>query len=60
MWLLLIIFLSPPIMTTQELSRYDTQRECQLERDRIGYEMAESYPHEADFVIVCKLKRQVV
>lgn len=60
MWLLLIIFMSPPIMTTQELNRYETQRECQMERDRIGYLMAEQYPSDADFVIVCLLKRQVV
>lgn len=60
MWLLLIIFLSPPIMTTQELNRYETKQACQIERDRIGYLMAEQYPSDANFVIVCRLKRQVV
>jgi len=58
MWLLLIIFLNPPILTQQALQRFDTAQECQAERNRIGYEMAESYPYSADFRIVCQYQAQ--
>jgi hypothetical protein len=54
MWLLLIIFLNPPIMTQQALQRFDTAQECQKERNRIGYEMAAAYPWTHDFDIVCR------
>lgn len=41
-----------------ELGRFDTEQACNSERDRIGFEMAEAYPHEADFQIVCWLKKK--
>jgi hypothetical protein len=28
--------------------------ECQNERNRVGYETAEAYPYERDFVIACR------
>jgi hypothetical protein len=56
MWLLVIMFLGPEIFTQQELYRYETIEACQVERARIGFEMAESYP-EAGFRIVCVKQR---
>jgi hypothetical protein len=47
MWMLVIILLNTALQT------YATSWECQSERNRIGYEMAEAYPHERDFVIAC-------
>lgn len=37
------------------LQRYETLAECEHERDRIGYAMADAYPYERDFIIVCRL-----
>jgi hypothetical protein len=36
------------------LNTFDTAEECQTERNRIGFEMAEAYPYENDFIIVCQ------
>jgi hypothetical protein len=54
MWLLFIVFMGPGMFTTQELARYDTIQECQVERDRVWYEMEQSYPDEGDFQIECR------
>jgi hypothetical protein len=56
MWILVIVFLNLPSVTVQELARYDTRQACQVERDRIGYEMAASYPYERDFVLECRVR----
>jgi hypothetical protein len=40
------------------LNSFATQEECQVERDRIGFEMAEAYPNENNFRIECR-ERQV-
>ena len=40
------------------LNTFDTVEECQAERNRIGFEMAEAYPYERDFIIVCEPKRR--
>lgn len=55
-WLLMIVFLGPAIFTQQELHRYDTIQECQVERDRIGYLMAAEYPWDHDFNVVCQFQ----
>lgn len=59
MFFLLIVLLNtaavPGMERTYRIGTYDTQEECQLERNRIGFEMAEAYPYENDFIIVCKL-----
>ena len=62
MWVLLIIFLVPTVSgrSMQELHSYATEEECQTERDRIGFEMAEVYQHEADFKIICRYKPKVI
>lgn len=58
MWFLLIILLtSPPgIDRTTVLNTFATYEDCQPERDRIGFAMAESYPYENDFRIVCEFR----
>jgi len=37
------------------LNTFATSEECQIERNRIGFEMAAAYPYERDFVIACQL-----
>jgi len=50
MWMLVIILLNtvPQISTVTVLEAYATSQECQIERNRVGYEMAEAYPYERD------------
>jgi hypothetical protein len=57
MWILVIILLNtvPGISTVTVLQTYATSEECQSERNRVGYEMAEAYPYDRDFVIACRL-----
>ena len=58
MWLLLIVLLAPPsgIDRVTVLNAFESYEDCKPERDRIGFEMAESYPNENDFRIVCELR----
>ena len=60
MWLLIMILLNdvPGFDKIMVLNTYTTSQECQIERNRIGYEMAASYPYERDFVIACQLNRK--
>jgi hypothetical protein len=57
MWLLVIVLLNtvPGLDKIMKLETYATSEECQVERNRIGYEMAAAYPYERDFVIACQL-----
>ena len=57
MWLLVIVLLNnvPGLDKMIKLETYATSEECQSERNRIGFEMAEAYPHDRDFVIACQL-----
>jgi hypothetical protein len=57
MWLLVIVLLSnvPGFDKMIKLETYATSEECQIERNRIGYEMAAAYPNDRDFVIACQL-----
>ena len=57
MWLLILILLNdvPGLTKTTVLQTYTTAQECQIERNRIGFEMAAAYPYERDFVIACQL-----
>jgi hypothetical protein len=57
MWLLVIVLLSnvPGLDKMIKLETYATSEECQIERNRIGYEMAAAYPNERDFIIACQL-----
>lgn len=55
MWLLVIVFLAVPagISSMTVLNTFATYDDCQPERDRVGFEMAESYPDDNTFRIVC-------
>jgi hypothetical protein len=60
MWLLVIVLLNnvPGLDHITVLQTYATSEECQIERNRIGYEMAAAYPYDRDFVIACQLSRK--
>ena len=57
MWLLVIVLLNnvPGLDHIMKLETYATYQECQIERNRIGYEMAAAYRYDRDFVITCQL-----
>jgi hypothetical protein len=57
MWLLVIVLLNmvPGLNKVTVLNTFATAEECQVERNRIGFEMAAAYPNERDFVIACQL-----
>ena len=58
MWLLMMVLLNvvPGLETYTVLNTFATSEECQIERNRIGFEMAAAYPYERDFVIACQLR----
>lgn len=55
-WVLLMVLLNPVpgLESATILNEFATQEECQVERNRVGFEMAETYPNEADFRIECR------
>ena len=61
MWFLIMVLLNmngvPGLDKFIVLQTYATSQECQIERNRVGYEMAAAYPYERDFVIACRLSR---
>ena len=60
MWILVIVLLTnvPGLDHITVLQTYATSEECQIERNRIGYEMAAAYPYDRGFVIACQLSRK--
>lgn len=58
MWYLLIVLItSPPVFDAGTvLKSFATVEECQPVRDRVGFELAESYPYENDFSVVCDFR----
>ena len=60
MWLLVMILLNDVqgLDKVVVLNTYATSQECQIERNRVGYEMAKAYPQDRDFVIACQLNRK--
>ncbi len=60
MWLLMIVLLNvvPGLEKNMVLNTFATSEECQIERNRIGFEMAAAYPYERDFVIACQLRQK--
>jgi len=60
MWFLLIVLLTavPGIGQVTVLNTFATYDACQPERNRVGFEMAESYPGENDFLIVCEFRER--
>lgn len=61
MWLLLIVLLNmvPGLERSTVLNTFGTSEECQIERNRIGFDMAAAYPLDHTFDIVCRLKEAV-
>ena len=57
MWLLVIVLLNivPGLQRITVLNTFATSEECQIERNRIAFEMAAAYPNDRDFVIACQL-----
>jgi hypothetical protein len=57
MWLLVIVLLNivPGHDKITVMNTFATPEECQIERNRIGFEMAAAYPYDRDFVIACQL-----
>ena len=57
MWILVIVLLNgvPGLDKIMKLETYASYQECQIERNRIGFEMAAAYPYDRDFVIACRL-----
>jgi hypothetical protein len=57
MWLLVIVLLNivPGFEKITVLNIFATSEECQVERNRIAFEMAAAYPNDRDFVIACRL-----
>jgi hypothetical protein len=51
MWLLIIVILSivPGFDRITVLNTFVTSEECQIERNRIAFEMAAAYPNDRDF-----------
>jgi len=60
MWFLLIVLLAavPGVSRVTVLNTFSTYEACQPERNRVGFEMAESYPGENDFLIVCEFREK--
>jgi len=62
MFLLLMVLLNvapiPGMERTYLLNTFDTAEECQVERNRIGFDMAEAYPYERDFLITCEPREE--
>ncbi len=57
--MIVLLNLVPELEQITVLSTFETVEACQVERDRVGFEMAAAYPYERDFVIECRLKREV-
>ncbi|MGQ0666473.1 MAG: hypothetical protein ACT4O4_05520 [Nitrospiraceae bacterium] len=57
MWFLMMVLLNgmPGYSQATVLNTYATSEQCQTARNRVGFEMAEAYPYERDFVITCQL-----
>jgi hypothetical protein len=60
MWILVIVLLNnvPGLDKIMVLNTFTTSDECQIERNRVGFEMAAAYPYDRDFVIACQLNQK--
>jgi hypothetical protein len=59
MWWLVLVFLAFPARPIV-IERFVNQEDCQEKRDKVGYNMAEAYPYERDFIVECQLQARVV
>ena len=55
MLMIVLLNIVPGLDKIMLLNTFATSEECQIERNRIGFEMAAAYPYERDFVIACQL-----
>jgi hypothetical protein len=62
MWLLVIVLLNfvPGLEKVTVIQTFESQQDCLIERDRIGFDMAASYPDEHTFDIVCQLATRTI
>lgn len=59
MWLLMIMFLHLA-GHDHVINDFKTEEACIKERNRIGFEMAESYPWDHDFDVICIFRARVI
>ena len=61
MWLLIMLLLQdvPGIDRITVLNEFATEPACVLARNHVSVEMAEAYPHDHTFVILCWPRRGV-
>ena len=54
-WCLILVLIAPPIgiIPMHVLNTFATQAECAPERDRVGFAMADAYPHDRSFTVEC-------
>ena len=55
MLIIVLLNIVPGLEIITVLNTFATSEECQIERNRIGFDMAEAYPYDRDFVIACQL-----
>lgn len=58
MWYLVLVLLAPVdgfdrVTLLNPEHPFHTEGDCQVERDRVGFAMADAYPYERDFFIAC-------
>ena len=61
MWLLIMLLLQevPGIDRITVLNEFATEHACVRARNHVGFEMAEAYPNDRTFVILCWPRRGV-
>jgi hypothetical protein len=53
--MIVLLNTEPGLHKITVLNTFATPEECQIERNRIGFEMAAAYPYDRDFAIACQL-----
>lgn len=58
MWFLMMVLLNlvPGFQQNTVLNTFATFEECRIERNRIGFDMAASYPYDGDFRLECQYR----
>lgn len=58
-WVLLMVLLTPidGFSSSYFLGTFNTFEDCQKERNRVGFDMAEAYPADLSFHIECREKK---
>ncbi len=57
MWCLVLMLLVsvPGLEEVTVLKRNLSEEACRTLRNRVGFDMAEAYPYERDFIVACRL-----